>query len=708
MANIITYNQVVELLTDIARRHYQVNTFYLGRNWELENSDDILYPLFQVYPDFGRLPINAFNEYKTQQIRFVCKVIDTTTPGEDNERDVHSDTLRIAQDIVNEFNQHPFYVRSNIKLIEDIDFTPLEEFKDDISAGWQFNLVFQIINLNTFCGMPIAEIPGFSATGPTSQGEIVNVKYLTCDTLTECPTIITIDETLIDLQEQIDNLPPSALTLAQVLGYGNSTNNISITSPDAFTFVNIFDGYFSIGYDNAGIGGYIRGNATEALMQYTSATTGGMLDIIDAHTLVNHDVLIDIIAPNVTSSATGTNTTKTDNGSYLGKIEITTKPSKAFVNDYTLNQISGYNSSIYNEANASDNIITIGSNNPTFAGAQYTADYSANYTNRSLVDKQYVDSLTPATPTLSSVLAVGNTSGANDIVMSTTRVIKSANGGGELGLDGGSYGTINTVYLTNDNNLFGKSYLSFDENSGGYANAIGLVANDTSTNSKKGTVFVGVYSSDVSAFKSYLNATSDLIQLIYKTASLTLNGTGASSLIALNASSTVVSSVLRMTANTANTLVYHDASKNLKSVTLGSGLSLVSGVLSNTLSLTGYVPYTGATSNVVLGANNLSAQSVTVTGTAGAGHVHLRHQSVDPTAGANNTAIFADVNGDIKYKNDSLYYTTFKTSLNTADRVYTFQDISGTIAMTSDITPVQTQLNKVQSASNLFNYYNFS
>ena len=66
MANIITYNQVVELLTDIARRHYQVNTFYLGRNWELENSDDILYPLFQVYPDFGRLPINAFNEYRNQ------------------------------------------------------------------------------------------------------------------------------------------------------------------------------------------------------------------------------------------------------------------------------------------------------------------------------------------------------------------------------------------------------------------------------------------------------------------------------------------------------------------------------------------------------------------------------------------------------------------------------------------------------------------
>lgn len=99
MASVITYNQVIELLTDICRRHYQLNTFYLGRNWELENDDDILFPLFQVYPDFGRLPVNAYNEYKTQEIRFVCKVVDTTVPSEDNERDVHSDTLRIAQDI---------------------------------------------------------------------------------------------------------------------------------------------------------------------------------------------------------------------------------------------------------------------------------------------------------------------------------------------------------------------------------------------------------------------------------------------------------------------------------------------------------------------------------------------------------------------------------------------------------------------------------
>lgn len=94
-----------------------------------------------------------------------------------------------------------------------------------------------------------------------------------------------------------------------------------------------------------------------------------------------------------------------------------------------------------------------------------------------------------------------------------------------------------------------------------------------------------------------------------------------------------------------------------------------------------YVPYTGATQDVDLDANKLSAESVYIEGTNGAGHLHLKHQNADATATGQSTALFADVNGDIKYKNDNDYYTTLKTSLNTADRVYTFPDVSGVVAL---------------------------
>ena len=93
-----------------------------------------------------------------------------------------------------------------------------------------------------------------------------------------------------------------------------------------------------------------------------------------------------------------------------------------------------------------------------------------------------------------------------------------------------------------------------------------------------------------------------------------------------------------------------------------------------------YVPYTGATQDVDLDTNKISARSVYIEGTNGDGHVHLKHQSADATATGQSTSLYADSNGDIKYKNDNDYYTTLKTSSNTADRVYTYPDQNCTLA----------------------------
>lgn len=108
--------------------------------------------------------------------------------------------------------------------------------------------------------------------------------------------------------------------------------------------------------------------------------------------------------------------------------------------------------------------------------------------------------------------------------------------------------------------------------------------------------------------------------------------------------------------------------------------------LFNSSKWSNFVPYTGAASDVDLGIRILSAQSLQVTGTNGAGHIHLRHQASDATATGQTTALFANSNGDLKYKNDGNYYTTFATSANTANRVYTFPNADGTIALTSNLS----------------------
>jgi hypothetical protein len=88
--------------------------------------------------------------------------------------------------------------------------------------------------------------------------------------------------------------------------------------------------------------------------------------------------------------------------------------------------------------------------------------------------------------------------------------------------------------------------------------------------------------------------------------------------------------------------------------------------------LTGYVPYTGATQDVDLGAFKLNAQSLHIKGTAGNGHLGLKHQSASATASANEVSLFADSLGDLSWLNGNLYLSKFITSGNTAARSYTF------------------------------------
>lgn len=109
-----------------------------------------------------------------------------------------------------------------------------------------------------------------------------------------------------------------------------------------------------------------------------------------------------------------------------------------------------------------------------------------------------------------------------------------------------------------------------------------------------------------------------------------------------------------------------------------SNLTNDSGYITSS-ALSGYVPYTGATGTVDLGTHTIEAASVNVKGTNGNGHIHLRHQASDASATGQSTVLFADSNGDIKYKNDGGYYTTLKTSGNTADRIYTFPNRALTV-----------------------------
>lgn len=125
----------------------------------------------------------------------------------------------------------------------------------------------------------------------------------------------------------------------------------------------------------------------------------------------------------------------------------------------------------------------------------------------------------------------------------------------------------------------------------------------------------------------------------------------------------------------------------------------------------GFVPYVGATQDVDLAANKISARSVYIEGTNGDGHLHLKHQNADATATGQSTSLYADNNGDIKWKNAGNFYTTLKTSGNTANRVYTYPNATTTLIGASDtatmLSPYQRSISAMKytdSASMLTPY----
>ena len=113
-------------------------------------------------------------------------------------------------------------------------------------------------------------------------------------------------------------------------------------------------------------------------------------------------------------------------------------------------------------------------------------------------------------------------------------------------------------------------------------------------------------------------------------------------------------------------------------------------------SLVGYVPYTGATSNVNLGTNSISAGAVTSTGglrvetSGGTGYALNLRQATGFSlwSGAPYTSIYANTSNQVivRFSNDNRSITLDGSIVSASTpRTFTFPDATGTIALTSQI-----------------------
>lgn len=126
--------------------------------------------------------------------------------------------------------------------------------------------------------------------------------------------------------------------------------------------------------------------------------------------------------------------------------------------DYLLLQADSSTYSISLQLDPVFNLAKINASS-NFAGLEYSLDFSPNYSARSLVDKNYVDSQVSSVsaPTLNQVMTVGNDTGSNNLIVGTSTYIKSSNGGGRIDLDLGSLP--NVVLISTDDGAQGTSYI---------------------------------------------------------------------------------------------------------------------------------------------------------------------------------------------------------------------------------------------------------
>jgi YVTN family beta-propeller protein len=111
--------------------------------------------------------------------------------------------------------------------------------------------------------------------------------------------------------------------------------------------------------------------------------------------------------------------------------------------------------------NTSSNTLKVeGSGN--FPGIEYNSDFSASYSIRSLVDKNYVDTKISSlsVPNISQVLGIGNNTGTRNLIMGTSTYIKSVNGGGRIDLDFGAIA--NRVLISTDDSVQSTYYIDLN------------------------------------------------------------------------------------------------------------------------------------------------------------------------------------------------------------------------------------------------------
>jgi hypothetical protein len=141
--------------------------------------------------------------YSFIEASYDVTIADKLKSGKDNELQTVSDIQEILMALVAELGSHPYYVDNQMKLVGDVNLVTTLEQDDAIVSKVTAEITLRYPFKYQYCNQPVDNIPFY----PSITTDIfTSVTQSICTIIEDCPVILTIDLTLINLQDQIDNI----------------------------------------------------------------------------------------------------------------------------------------------------------------------------------------------------------------------------------------------------------------------------------------------------------------------------------------------------------------------------------------------------------------------------------------------------------------------------------------------------------------------
>jgi hypothetical protein len=183
----ISYINILQTIESFASAHLQIKKFASDFPAQMPN----FATKNEEYPILFVSPTNSIFQENTNRYEVDVYCFDIIQSDRDNINTILSDTNLILNDLNRWMLDGELFGIDNVSSSE---CTPIDNSLLDYAAGWVMRMTFETDTYG-ICEIPFSDSPVVI----TEVNNIVYSKYLTCETLSECPTIIDINNTLSGL-----------------------------------------------------------------------------------------------------------------------------------------------------------------------------------------------------------------------------------------------------------------------------------------------------------------------------------------------------------------------------------------------------------------------------------------------------------------------------------------------------------------------------